>query len=108
MSKLVLTPVKFDGQFADGVLEMDGMAFDWNGHRFVVHQRRELYRHPDDDLCVSHAETGMGLSLKVATRDYMRAAKAAIAGLESLGYSRVIGAIDKARLMETPSTRLSE
>lgn len=102
-----LTPIKFDAQYHDGRLEMDGKQFEWNGIKFVVHRPRPAYDWPGESLCVSSVETGFGCGRINAMRSYKKAAEEAIAKFEAMGVDRVRIAIEKSKATTAPKTRLS-
>jgi hypothetical protein len=102
-----LTPCKFDAQYHDGLLELPGKKFEWNGIAFVVHKKRLAYRFPGDTLCVSAAETGFGCGRINETRSFEKAALEAVAKFEAIGVEKVKEAIEKSRSMKRSSVRLS-
>lgn len=100
-----LTPIKFDAAFPDGLLEMDGKAFDWNGLQFVVYKRRAAYRRRGDPLIVAHAATGFAVC-NFEGKSYINAAKAGIEKLDGKGKAKVLEAIAKASTVRV-TTRLT-
>jgi hypothetical protein len=103
-----LTPIKFDAQYADGILEIEGHAFEWNGIKFAVNHTRPIYRFSKDDpLSVSVIETGFGVPIPVRTKKPEVAAKAAIKVLDAIGLEKVQAAIKKSRNMPRPTKRLA-
>jgi hypothetical protein len=102
-----LTPIKFDAQFHDGVLEMDGKQFEWNGIKFVVHKKRPAYDWRGEPLCVSSVETGFGCGYINEKRSHVKAAEQAIAKFESMGIDKVRESIEKAKATVAPKERLT-
>lgn len=104
-----LTPIKFDVQYHDGLLEIDGMAFDWKGMQFAVHATRPLYRFEEKEpLTVSHVGTGFGCSSGLPrTCSAQTAARNARKRLERAGEAKVREAIEKGGAIRN-STRLTE
>ena len=103
-----LTEIKFWAQYSDGLVQLDGKAFEWNGIQFVVHRKRPLYDWPGEPLCVSSVETGFGCGPITARKDFQNAAKQAIAKFDAMGLEKVQQAIDKAKaLPNKPSERLA-